>query len=205
MEFSVSLTIINIISVVCILVLYFLVREKNLKLSILWLSIFSILSCIIYLIMDAPDVAMTEAALGSCVTTVIFLKLAQICKEPSMESSIYMKLIGFIISALFGAALIYAGQDLADYGTSGSAVQSGVQGYYNANTYNEIGIPSFVAAILASYRGYDTLGETAVIFIAGLCVVMIMNTRSKGKDSPLSSRICETNIPDPISITPSRE
>ena len=181
MEFSVSLTIINIISVVSILVLYFLIREKNLKLSILWLSIFSILSCLIYLIMDAPDVAMTEAALGSCITTIIFLKLAKICEEPSLESSIYIKITGFIISAAFGAALIYAGQDLADYGTSGNAVQPGVQAYYNANTYNDIGIPSFVAAILASYRGYDTLGETAVIFIAGLCVVMIMNTRASSR------------------------
>ena len=177
MEFSISLTIINIISVVSILALYFLVREKNLRISILWLSIFSILSCIIYLIMDAPDVAMTEAALGSCITTVIFLKLAQVYTTPSQESSIYIKLTGFIISASFGAILIYAGQDLASYGTSGTPVHSGAQEYYNTNTYNEIGIPSFVAGILASYRGYDTLGETAVIFIAGLCVVMIINTR----------------------------
>lgn len=179
MEFSSSLTLINLISVACILVLYFLVREKNLKLSILWLSLFSLLSCIIYLIMDAPDVAMTEAALGSCITTVIFLKLAQNYEYNEIDSSIYVKIIGFIISASFGYVLIYAGQDLSDYGSQSNAVQAGVQAHYNLNTFNEIGIPSFVAAILASYRGYDTLGETSVIFIAGLCVVMIMNGRSR--------------------------
>ena len=138
--------------------------------------------------MDAPDVAMTEAALGSCITTVIFLKLAKICEDPIVDSSIYTKIIGLIISASFGAALIYAGQDLPSYGAGSTAVQSGVQEYYNANTYGEIGIPSFVAAILASYRGYDTLGETSVIFIAGLCVVMIMNTRSRGDDNATDAR-----------------
>ena len=178
MEFSSTLTLINLISVASVLVLYFLVREKNLKLSILWLSIFSILSCIIYLIMDAPDVAMTEAALGSCITTVIFLKLAQKYEYNEIDSSIYIKIMGLIISASFGYALIYAGQDLSDYGSQSNAVQAAVQAQYNLNTFNDIGIPSFVAAILASYRGYDTLGETSVIFIAGLCVVMIMNSRS---------------------------
>ena len=186
MEFSASLTLINLISLACMFVLYFIAREKDVKHSILWLSLFSILSCVLYLIMDAPDVAMTEAALGTCITTVIFLRLArnsEICVPHQVlphqvrndeQSSNYTKLAGIIVSSSFGAALLYAGQDLSAYGSGGTAVQSGVQEYYNANTYSEIGIPSFVAAILASYRGYDTLGETLVIFIAGLCVVMIM-------------------------------
>ena len=185
MEFSASLILINFVLLACVFVLYFIAREKDIKLSILWLALFSTLSCIIYLIMDAPDVAMTEAALGSCITTVIFLKLAKICEGPIIDSAHYTKLAGVIVSASFGAVLIYAGQDLSAYGSGGTAVQAGVQEYYNANTYNDIGIPSFVAAILASYRGYDTLGETFVIFIAGLCVVMIMNTN---KSSLPSSR-----------------
>jgi multicomponent Na+:H+ antiporter subunit B len=36
-----------------------------------------------------------------------------------------------------------------------------------------------VAAILASYRGFDTLGETAVILIAGLAVIVIKSRRKK--------------------------
>jgi multicomponent Na+:H+ antiporter subunit B len=182
MEFTSSLILINIISLAFVLVLYFLAREKDSKLSILWLSLFSILSCVIYLIMDAPDVAMTEAALGVCITTVILLRLVKLSEAAHItnclvQESIVTKLVGLIISVSFGAALIYAGQDLPSYGSSGTAIQSGVQEYYNAHTYHEIGVPSFVAAILASYRGYDTLGETFVIFIAGLCVVMIMNMR----------------------------
>lgn len=157
-----------------VITLYSIAKERNIKFSILWLSVLSTLSCVLYLAMDAPDVAMTEAALGSCITTVIFLKVAQICESNDKSGSVIVKIAGLVISAAFGAILIYAGQDIAPYGSNLTAVQTGVQDYYNANTYEDIGIPSFVAAILASYRGYDTLGETSVIFIAGLSVVMII-------------------------------
>jgi multicomponent Na+:H+ antiporter subunit B len=49
--------------------------------------------------------------------------------------------------------------------------------YYIENTKNDIGIPSIVAAILASYRGFDTLGETSVILIAGIAVILILARR----------------------------
>ena len=32
-----------------------------------------------------------------------------------------------------------------------------------------------MTAILASYRGYDTLGETAVVFAAGIGVLMLIS------------------------------
>lgn len=174
MEFATSLNIIAIISFAYILILCALIAQKNLKYSILLLSTSSILNCILYLIMDAPDVAMTEAALNCCLTTVIFFKVIQKFPKIEKDESIKFKLTSIIITISFGACLIYAGQDLASYGSGETPVLSNVQSYYDTNTQNEIGIPSFVAAILASYRGYDTLGETFVIFLAGLCVVMLI-------------------------------
>ena len=47
------------------------------------------------------------------------------------------------------------------------------------NTKSEIGINSFVAAILASYRGFDTLCETCVIFLAGISVLLILGLNKK--------------------------
>ena len=32
-----------------------------------------------------------------------------------------------------------------------------------------------VTAILASYRGFDTLGETAVVFTAGVGVILLLS------------------------------
>ncbi|MEO9971718.1 MAG: cation:proton antiporter, partial [Hyphomonadaceae bacterium] len=34
--------------------------------------------------------------------------------------------------------------------------------------------PNVVTAVLASYRGFDTLGETGVIFAAGIAVVLLL-------------------------------
>ena len=42
-----------------------------------------------------------------------------------------------------------------------------------------IGLPNLVTSILASYRGYDTKGETGVIFAAGVGVVLLLSTRRK--------------------------
>jgi len=40
-------------------------------------------------------------------------------------------------------------------------------------------MPNIVTAVLASYRGYDTLGETTVIFTAGLGVMMLLRGRRR--------------------------
>ena len=36
------------------------------------------------------------------------------------------------------------------------------------------GIPNVVTSVLASYRGYDTLGEVTVIFTAGIAVLLLL-------------------------------
>ena len=41
----------------------------------------------------------------------------------------------------------------------------------------ETGVPNIVTAVLASYRGYDTLGETTVVFTAGAGVVALLRRR----------------------------
>ena len=43
----------------------------------------------------------------------------------------------------------------------------------------ETGVPNIVAAVLASYRGYDTLGETVVVFTAGAGVIALLRRRKK--------------------------
>jgi multicomponent Na+:H+ antiporter subunit B len=52
----------------------------------------------------------------------------------------------------------------------------------------EIDVPNAVTAILASYRGYDTLGETAVVFTAGIGVLALMSglgrRRKEDEDDP---------------------
>ena len=50
---------------------------------------------------------------------------------------------------------------------------------YIEKSHEEIGSPNFVTAVLADYRGYDTLGETTVIFTAGVATVLLLRTGTK--------------------------
>ena len=44
---------------------------------------------------------------------------------------------------------------------------------------NETDVPNVVTAVLASFRGYDTLGETTVVFTAGAGVIALLRRRKK--------------------------
>ena len=50
-------------------------------------------------------------------------------------------------------------------------------------------VPNVVTSVLASYRGFDTLGETAVIFAAGIGVLLLLKGRRKVRPGPKSPRI----------------
>ena len=177
MNFEFGINVIFIISVILSIMIYRISVEKNLKLLVLWTSIISSFSVLLYLIMDAPDVAMTEAALGSAITTIIFFKHTTYYENTIAENNHIVDLISLGASIAFGVLLILIGQEVENYGAI-TAVHSNTQNYYNTMTAQEIGIPSFVAAILASYRGYDTLGETLVIFVAVIGVLVVVKQKS---------------------------
>ena len=68
---------------------------------------------------------------------------------------------------------------MPNFGSKVSPSQTHVAKQYIERTPDEIHIPNIVTAVLASYRGYDTLGETAVIFTAGIGVLLILGRRKK--------------------------
>ncbi len=51
--------------------------------------------------------------------------------------------------------------------------------YYLENAYKETHTDNTVTAVLADYRAFDTLGETLVVFVAGVACVLLLG---KGKD-----------------------
>ena len=78
-----------------------------------------------------------------------------------------------------GAALIYGTLDMPRYGDPTAPVHQHVMPAYIQETPTEIGVPNVVTAVLASYRGYDTLGEVTVIFTAGVGVLILLVARSR--------------------------
>jgi multicomponent Na+:H+ antiporter subunit B len=144
------------------------------------MSVSSLIVTLCYLVMDAPDIAMTEAAIGACLSTIIMLNFARNIDYPITKPQKNKKIFAITFCTLIAFVIIYAIQDLTPYGIYNYSLHDHLNNYYIENTYNEIGIPSFVSAILASYRGYDTLGETTVILTAAIAVLIILSqTRKK--------------------------
>lgn len=141
-------------------------------------SIYSFIMATIMVALDAPDVAMTEAAVGAGISTVLLLGTLYLTKteEYPLRRSV---LPPVFVALATGAALIYGTLDLPLFGAAESAPQNHVAPYYLQNTPDEIGVPNVVTAVLASYRGYDTFGETTVVFIGGLGVMLLLSGRRR--------------------------
>jgi len=78
-----------------------------------------------------------------------------------------------------GAALIYGTLDMPHFGDPTAPVHQHLAPTYITESPQQTGIPNVVTSILASYRGYDTLGELAVIFTAGVGVLALLGLRRR--------------------------
>ncbi|MCS7116379.1 MAG: hypothetical protein RMJ31_01775 [Nitrososphaerota archaeon] len=67
----------------------------------------------------------------------------------------------------------FALQDLPPYGNHPYPLGE----YFLRNTLNDTGAMAVVNAILWDYRGYDTLGETTVLFTAIVVVLTLLRMR----------------------------
>lgn len=81
------------------------------------------------------------------------------------------------------ALLIYVEGDLPDRGDPAAPANVHVSQEYLERSEEEVGIPNVVSAVLADYRSYDTLGETVVIFTAGLASFFILTRRGRDEGS----------------------
>ena len=95
-----------------------------------------------------------------------------------------MKAIGLIIVVLTGALLLYATQDFPSWGDPASPASTHIATYHLEKAFEETSVPNVVTAVLADYRGFDTMFETGVIFCAGLgCFVLLRLFRNRPGDS----------------------
>jgi multicomponent Na+:H+ antiporter subunit B len=58
---------------------------------------------------------------------------------------------------------------------------------YLADSIKDTNVPNVVTSVLADYRGYDTLGETTVIFTAGIGVMLLLRGRARSRRDDRSS------------------
>lgn len=195
------------------------VRMKDLLGAIIILGAYSLIMSVVWTMMNAVDVAFTEASVGAGITSVLLLaalsrtqrgeddrrrrtedrrqgaedtrqNTEDIRQGPegrrertefrtrTKKSGISAhSLLSLIVVIATGAVLVYGTIDMPDYGDPAAPANLHVAPRYIERSYEDTGARNFVTAILASYRGYDTLGETTVIFTAGICVILLLRRK----------------------------
>ena len=150
-----------------------IVVRRNLVAAVVLAGFYSLLMAGIFVLLDAVDVGFTEAAVGAGVTTVLLLSTLglTVSREHRPRRRPWIPLA---VAITTGAVLVYGTLDLPVLGDASSPANTHVSPRYIEMAEVETGVPNMVTAVLASYRGYDTLGETVVIFTAGLGVLLLL-------------------------------
>lgn len=177
----INIFLVSLMVVIAVMVLH----TRRLFAAIVMTGAYSLISAAMFVNLDAVDVAFTEAAVGAGISTVLFL--AAMARLPAEEKSITGHHIGaLLIVAIVGALLVTAAIALPPFGDPSSPVHTHVGPRYISESDAKLHIPNAVTTVLASYRGFDTLGETIVVFAAGLGVVLLLG--GKTRTAPASNQ-----------------
>lgn len=152
-----------------------IVRSRNLFTVVMLGGIYSLLAATVFVVLDAVDVAFTEASVGAGISTVLALgTLALTTREekPPRRSG----LLPLAVVTVTGGVLIYGTLDMSPYGDPLAPANHHVVPEYLIEGPVKTGVPNVVTLVLAAYRGYDTLGETTVIFTAGIGVILLLGS-----------------------------
>lgn len=161
-----------------VLVAFAMLRSRHLFAVVMLSGIYSLLSASFFVSLDAVDVAFTEAAVGAGVSTVLMLGGMLLTARREKSATPGRAPVALAVVFATGAALIYATIDMPAFGDPNAPANSYVGQQYVEETPNDIAVPNIVTAVLASYRGFDTLGETMVIFTAGVAVILLLGIGS---------------------------
>jgi len=186
-------------------------RMRDLWAAVMLTGIYSFLGASWMMLLDAPDVAFTEAAVGAGIATFLMLGTLALTSRKAKEPN-RAALVPLAVVVVTGAALVYGTFDMPHYGDPQAPVHQHVAPEYlndsvphvhhgkaevkvgleasaqgrevsleisQSAEVSKVDVPNIVTAVLASYRGYDTLGETVVIFTAGIGVLLLLRGRRR--------------------------
>ena len=92
-----------------------------------------------------------------------------------------MRVATAAVLGAFTAFLMLAGADLPALGEPDAPAAVYVAADYVERSLAETKTPNVVTAVLADYRGFDTLGETTVVLTAALACLLVLAGREPGR------------------------
>ena len=190
----INITLLAILFIVALAI----ARLRSLIAIVMLSGVYSLVSAAWYIAVDAVDVGYTEAAVGAGMSTAVLLGAMLLTARTAKPEKPLSKLGPFLVCGATAAMLIYATVDLPGLGDPNSPANTGPGMTYVHVNWFDTGVPNVVTSVLASYRGFDTMGETVVVFVAGLAVAMLLgfgerslaetlrNKKRKGKEGDAS-------------------
>ena len=157
-----------------------IIRARDLFTAVMLSGIFSLLCAGLFTVMDAVDVAFTEAAVGAGISTILMLAALSMTKTTEKEHPTNWGAL--VVALLAGALLVYGTTDMPVYGDPGAPVHNHIAKRFIETSLTEIDVPNMVTSVLASYRGFDTLGETTVVLTACIGVLLLLGGRRRKED-----------------------
>jgi len=170
---------------------------RNLLAATVVMAMYSFLMSLVWLNLDAVDVAFTEAAVGTGISTIILIgTLALVGTEEKRHKSIHWP--ACLLVVLTTGVLIYGTLDMPHFGNPEAPVQTHVAPEYisqsveknktelkkghkaRGSNYFHGHVPNLVTSVIVNYRSYDTLFEVAVIFTAGISLILLLRRRRFG-------------------------
>lgn len=146
--------------------------------AIIAFGAYSLGLAMLWLTLQAPDVALTEAAIGAGVTTVLFILTLTKTVRAEMDTSVFTPINwpAAGIAAGFAGALLWTVPAIPAIGDPDAIAwrNPDVTQFYLDSAYAQTGVENVVTAVLAAYRGFDTFGEAVVVFAAGVAVLVVI-------------------------------
>ena len=158
-----------------------LARNRNLFAVIILSGVYSFLMATVLMALDAVDVAMTEASVGAGISTVLFLGALFLCKSEEARP-LHRPGVPLAVALSVGALLMYGTLGLPAFSDPNAPIHQHVAPRYLNEMRHEVDVPNAVTAVLASYRGFDTLGEVTVVFTAGAGVLALLRRRRRDRE-----------------------
>ncbi len=168
------MTLLTMLVVVTVAIL----RQRGLFGVVILSGIYSFLIASVLIVLDAVDVAMTEASVGAGISMVLLLATLHLVKTTEIRAW-NRNLVPLTISIVVGVAIVWGTLKLPAFGVADSPIHRHVAPRYLADSMKETNVPNVVTSVLADFRGYDTLGETTVIFTAGIGVMLLLRGRKQ--------------------------
>lgn len=171
------------------------VLVRDLFASVMLLGVFSFLMAVSFFLLDAVDVALTEAAIGAGVSSVLLLATLSLTTRHEKGRDILLPALGLLVTVACGL-LVFIMFDMPSIGDPDAPAYNHIVPRYLEQGPVEIDIPNIVTAVLASYRGTDTMGEVMVVFTAGVGVLMMLGLgrRERRKSAELMG-ISDHSVP----------